>query len=702
MSENLKKQRQAMMVIPPGYKASSSVQENIQRVAESNSTAPYVYMQLLSGTYYNDDARMCERLGLEEREFPTKEVEKLIWENFFNVVGPIEKWKSQDLLRMTLGINPDFLKFFLAMELSIRARDELIRRIQSAPDVFSRKFMEPLISRARVQNDAAPLPRIVSLWSRRHLCNRIKAVDEDPVSPDSTADNDLTEEEKTFVRIFAKMPEAVFIPQIHQIHIEGKEYGVDMGGDVWMEAVHMASITAHNVGIQRPCTRSIPDLYTFGEKGFEIVSAVFRVHFPATVKLTHLFSIQTEEADQQYFKYELQDQREPTLPSVIVLQPPRIHYIEPVVVEPRWEQANRDVCKTLEEAMKFYSRPVDKRTWDWKMQDQSTQWSLWSHSCGEIDKEVRRQRQEEDEEDRKEIQSEHQRQKEIIQKVSMIKWQYGLSDCIRIEVSDRQLNEIGISLGWKKYPNEIIYNIFCHLRLLVGSSRAEDRVITAIEEDGAGHYKREDLASKSLEKLVSTVQQNEIVVFKRSRTGEYVLLDGEEDGFTNVYFAVRQKDTGLVAWISKNSPSSPKKMGCLLRVVGYYQESTPRAIFPNGLSWKNWTVFYLEGGTIMRPERKTVLWFTCIGGPKILHVPFIHSKRYELPSDTHNEFGEMVVENDRILWTPYHVLDSTLAREQKSYVLSELVGGANSVLVNKKRKKGTQNKKRKKAKLVAT
>jgi hypothetical protein len=690
-SENLRIKRAAVTVIPNNYQSKPLITENIQAVLQNCATAPYFLLQMLEGTYYMEDQKVISQLGLEFGYIVPEELRDEIWKVFFLRVGAIESWPSAYLLRISVGINPSQNRFYLCSWLRERAMNELNARVYRAPETFSVEFLMPLFRYARQQQHMSSVGRMETYFYKRKDANRLKAIDEEPVSPDDTTKDVLTEEEKKYLRIFLCVSRVVFVPAIPLLYLRDAPWDMTYGGEEWMEAGLLYATWILKLGpihTQHSCDIG-SYLVEYDDRKIIVNEIEYTHYFPKAVVLTPLFMLPLEGYPSLHFyKYAKASSRKPDKSHVICIQPPHVLCVEGLLVGPRWKEINERAPKTLPEVIKHYQVPIGARGWEWEDMDRTIEWSQWAEEVSIVDEEALRRFKEQEAEERRLAEKKRNKENEKLEAFRYKKRKAGLCDVLRVRVSTRQQKEVEIALGSTKYPDDIVSLILRTFAMLTGSQMGEDRVSEALDTGGTGKYRSEQRALKSMQEFVENVPQYGVVAFKRSMGDAFAPLTGDEAGGVHIYLAVRQKDTGLVAWVNSNNPGNPQRVGTLTRIVGFYQESTMKSAYANGMDYSEWTVFRLEAGSVDIEDRRSLMWFVVYGGPRILYYPFVSVKRYVMPTPAHTRFGELRVKGHRISWRGYQTPDMVPHDPEISFTMHSLAGGD----AQQKKRKGEINR----------
>jgi len=694
--------RAAMFVVPKDFVPSPDVQRNIQSVIENASTAPYVYLQVIAGTYYQDSKELIDQYGLELNIVANEDNVKKAWDFFFLRVGPMDTWLSSTLLRLMLWINPSQNRFFIIQELRDRCFDELSRRISAAPETFGHEFLTELWNLERSNHNpwGSKLTRILDYWTRRHQSNRIREVDESPISPDETLKDPLTLEEKKFVSIFGTWRFVQYIPSMPSILYGTEHWLPTLGGEYWMECCHLHGTFFTNFTFQgHPNWINHEGITWDGERPIVSPEALSD-NFCRKARIESVAAMKVFDDILQLYVVTYPDTR--AFCKSFVIGVFKNAFLNPgsEYVGPNWKEWNLKTLDTRQEVEEWYSTPVAQRGWSFAQMDRLVEWSKWKTTISDFEEWLAKDAEDKNQKKRAELMAQVQKREKQCLRLRHEKSRYGLCDVIRVLVSAKQRRETVYCLSKLDFPFELKRELMNWFHKLGYSTVAEDRVSEASESNGHGKHKNLKESIEGMKRLIEDVKPYEAIAFKRTQMDAFCKLTGDEAGGIHIYLAIRQKDVGLTAWVSPNNPRAPSTVGMMTRIVGYYQESTMKSSFANGMDWTEWTVFRLEAGTVDISDRRSLMWFVVLGGPKIIYYPFCSVKRYTLPDPSHNEFGSLEVTKDNlVVWKGYQSPPLVPHDEPITFRMSDFAGGSSKKLEQRaKKRKGGSTTRRKRQK----
>jgi hypothetical protein len=204
----------------------------------------------------------------------------------------------------------------------------------------------------------------------------------------------------------------------------------------------------------------------------------------------------------------------------------------------------------------------------------------------------------------------------------------GLSEVLQLVFHEEAFLTIHLCCNAISIVSDILeYMLSVFLSLTVFSLTGEKRAFPLEEVNGTGLCTYVSKLQDTLFESVRGVDPGSIVPLVLTSSG---FSSVASDGFSSAvhtYFAIRKKDSGLLAWVSL-SPGMPTipSLSKLERLIGNYQESIPKRFYPHGLSWKEWTVFRLYAKSISTEWRYYLLWFVCYDGSRYYLTPFAFSR----------------------------------------------------------------------------
>jgi hypothetical protein len=108
-----------------------------------------------------------------------------------------------------------------------------------------------------------------------------------------------------------------------------------------------------------------------------------------------------------------------------------------------------------------------------------------------------------------------------------------------------------------------------------------------------------------------------------------------------LFFYCRERDKGIVGWVSQGIPEDPRGTHLCKRVIGSYQDKcgVPGC---SGVPWNSYTVFLFESMYMERSRKNCLFWFTIMGEGFEYHIPFFFVAKKKLRGKSYkSRFGAL-------------------------------------------------------------